>query len=380
MKCTIKNSSKHNFGHLKDPINEFLNFFNEKMPIELDFSIEFTSDRQNSQDLLGKTAYYDPQNKHIVVYVDGRHDKDIMRSLSHELVHHCQNNQKTLDEPQFESGYAQKDDNLRNLEKEAYLKGNMIFRDYEDHKKCMSTTLTDKGINEVKYTDDLNEEEEEQPLEEWRMNEHFENVLEKFDMKFDVDALSEAGYDCNADLKEYLEEEEHDEELERYKREDAAERERRYEEAAAIADARLERQRKAANDANAAQADPSRRDPSRQSDNDFMVTGKDYSHLDETSEEPQDRTKQTLAKLRDTHGSEGEDSDEVARLKRPRDYATNKRLSRLSRQQGPLREREQTMQLKETKKFKLFENIKQDTNNLLKAEAFLQKKLKKGKK
>ena len=49
------------------------------------------SDMQNSTDPFGKTAYYEPGQNRVVVYTDGRHPKDIMRSLSHELVHHTQN-------------------------------------------------------------------------------------------------------------------------------------------------------------------------------------------------------------------------------------------------------------------------------------------------
>ena len=40
--------------------------------------------------MLGKTAYYDPAAHEVYLYIDGRHPKDVMRSLSHELVHHTQ--------------------------------------------------------------------------------------------------------------------------------------------------------------------------------------------------------------------------------------------------------------------------------------------------
>ena len=56
--------------------------------------------------------------------MDGRHIKDILRSISHELVHHMQNLRGDLD-GDFDAGegYAQKNQHLRNLEKEAYLLG-----------------------------------------------------------------------------------------------------------------------------------------------------------------------------------------------------------------------------------------------------------------
>ena len=48
-------------------------------------------DEQNAQNPLGKTAYYDPNQMKITLFVDRRHVKDILRSMSHELVHHTQN-------------------------------------------------------------------------------------------------------------------------------------------------------------------------------------------------------------------------------------------------------------------------------------------------
>ena len=72
----------------------------------------------------------------IVLYISGRHPKDILRSFDHELIHHVQNergdlNQGDASNPQ----YAQQDDHLRNMEKEAYLEGNLLMRDFEDNFK-----------------------------------------------------------------------------------------------------------------------------------------------------------------------------------------------------------------------------------------------------
>ena len=48
-------------------------------------------DVSNAEEFLGKTAYYDPINKSITLYTYGRHPKDIVRSFSHEMIHHIQN-------------------------------------------------------------------------------------------------------------------------------------------------------------------------------------------------------------------------------------------------------------------------------------------------
>ena len=59
-----------------------------------------------------------------------------MRSISHELVHHNQNCQGNLGGDHYSGeGYAQKDPHMRKMEKEAYLQGNMCFRDWEDSYK-----------------------------------------------------------------------------------------------------------------------------------------------------------------------------------------------------------------------------------------------------
>ena len=92
-------------------------------------------DQQNGQCMLGKTAHYDPQNMAITLYVTNRHPKDILRSFAHELVHHCQNERGDLAPEKMKSmnkNYAQENDHMRKMEEEAYLQGNMCFRDWED--------------------------------------------------------------------------------------------------------------------------------------------------------------------------------------------------------------------------------------------------------
>jgi hypothetical protein len=99
-------------------------------------------DEENSQKMLGRTAHYDPEKKSITIFIQNRHPKDILRSFSHELVHHIQNLRGDLSHEKCGSmgnGYAQDNEHMRNMEKEAYLQGNMCFRDWED-------TLDNKDI------------------------------------------------------------------------------------------------------------------------------------------------------------------------------------------------------------------------------------------
>lgn len=89
------------------------------------------------KDMLGPTAWYDADNKKINVLTKGRHPKDILRSISHELIHHNQNIEGEIDtsEGLEDPKYAQNNKKLRILEAEAYLKGNMLLRDYLDNLK-----------------------------------------------------------------------------------------------------------------------------------------------------------------------------------------------------------------------------------------------------
>ena len=92
--------------------------------------------KENAKNLLGRTAYYSPSDMSIVLYITNRHPKDICRSFSHELVHHHQNERGDLDLGDASSPtYAQDDKHMRKMEMEAYLKGNLLLRDFEDNFK-----------------------------------------------------------------------------------------------------------------------------------------------------------------------------------------------------------------------------------------------------
>jgi hypothetical protein len=129
----------------------------EKLGFRPDAKIVILRNEDNSANPLGKTAYYDPASHKIGLYTQGRHVKDIMRSLSHELVHHAQNCRgdfagglATVD------GYAQEDGHLREMEREAYETGNLLFRDWEDNYKrnANNKLFTDTSIMGEKLMED----------------------------------------------------------------------------------------------------------------------------------------------------------------------------------------------------------------------------------
>jgi len=153
-------------------VGDFFPYSQQKLGFDRDVTIVFKSDKPNSSKMLGKTAYYDPGAAEVVLYVDGRHPKDIMRSLSHELVHHTQNCRGDFtDSQETPEGYAQKDPHLRKMEREAYTKGNLIFRDYED--------LIKTGKKEVDI-DFSKSGDAKMSLKEWKNNEINTKLMKKW--------------------------------------------------------------------------------------------------------------------------------------------------------------------------------------------------------
>ena len=129
----VDGSSVHkNFDGI---LKSFLPHAKKTLGYDKPVDIQLVSDPENAKDPFGKTAYYDPGLMKVTVFVDKRHVKDILRSISHELVHHKQNCEGRLHTPAGE-GYAQNDPHLREMEGEAYLEGNgFLFRDFEDKVK-----------------------------------------------------------------------------------------------------------------------------------------------------------------------------------------------------------------------------------------------------
>jgi len=177
-------------------VSEFFPYSQKQLGFDQPVEIRFESDPDNAGVMLGKTAYYDPSAMEIALYVDGRHPKDIMRSLSHELVHHAQNcrgdfnngcekegwNQACVKD--MGPGYAQSDPHLRKMEREAYTKGNLIFRDFEDLIK------TGKINIEIDFSDSG---EPKMSLKEWKNNELNMLLMKKWGMLSEGAAGGRAG-------------------------------------------------------------------------------------------------------------------------------------------------------------------------------------------
>jgi hypothetical protein len=104
-------------------------------------------DSKNAEDFFGKTAYYNPNEKLIVLYTYGRHPKDIVRSFSHEMIHHMQNLEGRIGNGDINTTNTNEDDYLETIEKEAYLNGNIEFRKWSDSKTKLDEGILDKTKN-----------------------------------------------------------------------------------------------------------------------------------------------------------------------------------------------------------------------------------------
>ena len=154
-------------------VKQFLPFAQKRMGFKNPPKLFLRSDDNNAEKPLGKTAYYDPDNRSITVYVTGRHPKDVMRSISHELVHHTQNCRGEFDKVgPMGDGYAQNDEHLREMEREAYEVGNMCFRDWED------------SVKNTTYFEHLQKGEKKMSTKDWKNKEVTQLLAEAWGFKF----------------------------------------------------------------------------------------------------------------------------------------------------------------------------------------------------
>ena len=169
---------------LEDLIQQFMPFAQEHIGFDDPPRLFLKQDEENAKNPLGKTAYYDPQERSVTVYVSGRHPKDILRSLGHELVHHKQNCDGKFDDIQPDDmgeGYAQTHAGLRDMEFEANSKGSMALRDFEDRLKKENTI----------YYEHLQKGENKMSTKDWKNGELTTILSEAFGFKFNLDQLNE---------------------------------------------------------------------------------------------------------------------------------------------------------------------------------------------
>ena len=167
---------------LKNLIKKFVPFAQKQIGFDKPPRLFLRTDLENAKNPLGKTAFYDPEARSVTLYISGRHPKDILRSLGHELVHHKQNCDGEFDgDYEMGPGYAQKDPHLRRMEEDANQRGSMTLRDFEDMLKKENTIYYEhlqKGDKKMSTKDWKNEEIRTLLAEAWGFK---FSTLEEFD-------------------------------------------------------------------------------------------------------------------------------------------------------------------------------------------------------
>ena len=146
----------------------------EQMGFDRPPELFLKGDSSNAADPLGKTGFYDPQAGSITLYITDRHPKDILRSLSHELMHHTQNCRGDFDDTgEMGEGYAQSNPHMRNMEIEAY-KASICFRDWED------------SLRETIYYEHLQKGDKTMSIKDWKNGELNTLLSEEWGFKMDL--------------------------------------------------------------------------------------------------------------------------------------------------------------------------------------------------
>jgi hypothetical protein len=163
---------------IDDEIHSLVDFTKERFGFKRPPSIFLDNDDQNAEKTLATTGYYDPESMEIHVYTTGRHPKDILRSIAHELVHHNQNENGDFENAGYSGkGYAQKNPHLRKMELQA--NDPMLFRDWEDSLKENYPTIYNEGRTNI------------MSLKDWKNNELSKNLTNKWGFKMDLTKLNE---------------------------------------------------------------------------------------------------------------------------------------------------------------------------------------------
>lgn len=114
-------------------ITSYLKFLKEVKKVNIEPLPEILLDKnpQTGSGILAKTGEYDPVDMVIKIYAKDRHPKDVLRSFSHETVHHVQNLAgKNLKQGTSVLGESEA---LKQIEAEAYRDGNLWFREWTEY-------------------------------------------------------------------------------------------------------------------------------------------------------------------------------------------------------------------------------------------------------
>lgn len=121
--------------NLEQEINNILEYLRDNGEFSGDAPrlVIIDDDVENARLLTSKSAQYNPNDKSITLYSEGRHVRDLCTSYLHEFCHFKQDLDGRLNN--ITTDNITEDDNLAELEREAYEYSGMMFRKYKDSKK-----------------------------------------------------------------------------------------------------------------------------------------------------------------------------------------------------------------------------------------------------
>ena len=133
-------------AEFKEKLGSLLAYLTKHLQLQtLPSSLKLINSKENADNSFGLTGHYDHKTKRITLYITDRHDTDILRSFAHEVIHHWQNERGVLHpedsgvkmptDNETRPHYAQENSWLRKREMEAYLFGNILFRDWQDEQR-----------------------------------------------------------------------------------------------------------------------------------------------------------------------------------------------------------------------------------------------------
>lgn len=121
--------------NLEEEISKLLAYMRESGEFSGDAPrlVLIKDDVENARKISGASAFYNPEDKSITLYSEGRHARDLICSYLHELTHYKQDLEGRLNN--ITTDNITEDENLAELEREAYEFSGMMFRKYKDSKK-----------------------------------------------------------------------------------------------------------------------------------------------------------------------------------------------------------------------------------------------------
>lgn len=119
---------------IRDCVDRIVEFFRDG-GVEIDPapSVEMDFGDNSPYDPLIRTGCYDGNRRQITLFCGNRHLKDILRTFCHELVHHSQNllNPETFKQMNKDGNLCDNDE-LAEMEEDAYARGNVMFRKWTE--------------------------------------------------------------------------------------------------------------------------------------------------------------------------------------------------------------------------------------------------------